>query len=79
MDGYTLVSLDGGYRFASTQWFKNPSIKLNVYNLLDEEYLNLNAGSGSLLTNRAQGVGGRPPAYYVGAPTSVSVMLSTDF
>ena len=79
MDGYTLVSFDGGYRFASTQWFKNPSVKLNVYNLLDEEYVNLNGGSGSLLTNRAQGVGGRPPAYYVGAPTSVSVMLSTDF
>ncbi|MDD2864100.1 MAG: TonB-dependent receptor [Methylococcales bacterium] len=79
MDGYTLVSFDAGYRFASTEWFKNPSVKLNVYNLLDEEYLNLNAGSGSLLTNRAQGVGGRSPAYYVGAPTSVSVMLSTDF
>ncbi len=79
MDGYTLVSFDAGYRFASTEWFKNPSVKLNVYNLLDEEYLNLNAGSGSLLTNRAQGAGGRSPAYYVGAPTSVSVMLSTDF
>jgi iron complex outermembrane receptor protein len=79
MGGYTLVSFDAGYRFASTEWFKNPSVKLNVYNLLDEEYLNLNTGSGSLFTNRAQGVGGRSPAYYVGAPTSVSVMLSTDF
>ncbi|MDD5215080.1 MAG: TonB-dependent receptor, partial [Methylococcales bacterium] len=79
MDGYTLVSFDAGYRFASTEWFKNPSVKLNVYNLLDEKYVNLNAGSGSLFTNRAQGAGSRSPAYYVGAPTSVSIMLSTDF
>lgn len=79
MDGYTLVSFDAGYRFLSTEWFKNPSVKLNVYNLLDEEYLNLNAGSGSLFTNRAIGAGGSSPYYFVGAPTSVSVMLSTDF
>jgi iron complex outermembrane receptor protein len=79
IDGYTLVSFDAGYRFPSTEWFKNPSVKLNVYNLLDEKYLNLSAGSGSLFTNRALGAGGISPSYYVGAPTSVSVMLSTDF
>jgi len=54
-------------------------VRLNVYNLLDQEYLNLNAGSGSGFTNRALGVGGSAPSYYIGAPRSFSVMLSTDF
>ncbi|MDD5755607.1 MAG: TonB-dependent receptor, partial [Methylococcales bacterium] len=79
MKGYTLVSFDAGYRFPSTEWFKNPSVKLNVYNLLNQNYLNLSSSSGSAFTNRAVGVGGSAPYYFVGAPTSVSVMLSTDF
>lgn len=79
IDGYTLVSFDAGYRLPSTGWFRDPTVRLNVYNLLDQDYLNLNAGSGSGFTNRALGEGGRAPAYYVGAPRSFSVMLSTDF
>ncbi|TAN70177.1 MAG: TonB-dependent receptor [Methylobacter sp.] len=77
--GYTLVSFDAGYRLPSTGWFRDPSIRLNVYNLLDQDYLNLNAGSGSSFTNRALGAGGSAPSYYIGAPRSFSVMLSTDF
>ncbi len=79
INGYTLVSFDAGYRLPSAGWFRDPSIRLNVYNLLDQDYLNLNAGSGSSFTNRALGAGGSAPSYYVGAPRSFSVMLSTDF
>ncbi len=79
INGYTLVSFDAGYRFPSTEWFKNPSIRMNVYNLLNQKYLNLSSSSGSAFTNRALGVGGNAPSYYIGAPTSISVMLSTDF
>lgn len=79
INGYTLVNFDAVYRLPSTGWFRDPMIKLNVYNLLDEDYLNLSAGSGSAFTVRAQGPGGRPPSYYIGAPRSFSVMLSTDF
>lgn len=77
--GYTLVNLDAGYQFPTMGWFKNPAVRLNIYNLLNQDYLNLNAGSGSGFTTRAQGDGGRSPSYYVGAPISFSVMLSTDF
>ena len=79
ISGYTLVSFDAVYRLPSAGWFRDPMIKFNVYNLLDEDYLNLNAGSGSGFTVRTQGVGGRSPSYYIGAPRSFSVMLSTDF
>lgn len=79
INGYTLVNFDAVYRLPSTGWFRDPMIKFNVYNLLDEDYLNLNAGSGSGFTVRAQGPGGRSPSYYIGAPRSFSVMLSTDF
>jgi len=79
IDGYTLVDFDAGYELPSKGWFKKPTIRLNVYNLFDEDYLNLNAGSGSGFTTRANGTGGRSPTYYVGAPRSFSVMVSTDF
>ena len=79
IDGYTLVSFDAGYRMPSTGWFKDPNIRLNVYNLLDSDYLSLSAGSGSTFTRRAQGSGGQSPSYYIGAPRSFSVMISTDF
>ncbi|MDI1230744.1 MAG: TonB-dependent receptor [Methylobacter sp.] len=79
INGYTLVSFDAGYRLPSTGWFKDPSVRLNVYNLLNQDYLNLDAGSGSGFTPRALGTDGRAPNYYVGAPRSFSVMLSTDF
>ncbi|WP_104428228.1 TonB-dependent receptor [Methylobacter tundripaludum] len=79
INGYTLVSFDASYRLPSTGWFRDPTVRLNVYNLLDQNYLNLNAGSGSGFTNRALGVGGSAPSYYIGAPRSFSVALSTDF
>ena len=77
--GYTLVSLDAGYRLPSKGLFREPMVRVNVYNLLDDHYLNLNAGSGSTFTARALGPGGAAPVYYLGAPRSISVTLSTDF
>lgn len=79
VQGYTLVSFDGAYRLPSTGWFVNPRVGFNVYNLLDQDYLALNAGSGGGFTKRASGPGGAAPSYFVGAPRSFSVMLSTDF
>lgn len=79
LSGYTLVSFDSSYRLPSTGWFRDPMVKFNVYNLLDEDYLSLNALSGNSFTTRALGAGGRAPSYYVGAPRSFSVTLSTDF
>ena len=79
IDGYTLVNFDASYQLPNMGWVKRPIVKFNVYNLFDEDYLNLNAGSGSGYTTRANGLGGRSPSYYVGAPRSFSVMVSTDF
>lgn len=75
MSGYTLVSFDSSYRLPSTGWFRDPMVKFNVYNLLDEDYLNLTAVSGSSFT----AVASQNPSYYTGAPRSFSVTLSTDF
>ncbi len=79
LDGYTVLNLATGYRFESSSFFKNPMLRLNVANLLNEDYLRINSGSGSLFTTRALGAGGRAPAYYVGAPRFASVTLSSDF
>ncbi len=77
--GFTLVNFDAGYRLPSTALFRNPWLRFNVYNLLDTDYLYLNAGSGSSFTNRALGDGGSAPSYYIGAPRTFSVMLASDF
>lgn len=79
VDANTLVNTTVGYRFANTAFLKEPSIQLNVSNLFDRSYVRINSGSGSLFTTRAQGVGGRAPAYYVGAPRFISITLRSDF
>jgi iron complex outermembrane receptor protein len=79
VDGNTVVNLTFGHRFASTGFLKKPSIQLNVSNLLNEDYLRINSGSGSQFTTRATGVGGSTPFYYVGAPRFVSVTFRSDF
>ncbi len=78
ISGFTLFSLDTGYRLPSVAFFRDPTLHFNVYNLLNTRYLYLNAGSGAGLTTRALGAGGVAPAYYVGAPRAVSLMLSAD-
>ncbi|MBV8658323.1 MAG: TonB-dependent receptor [Burkholderiales bacterium] len=79
---YTIVGIGAGYHFASNSFFKNPLVRFNVDNLLNTNYLNLNGPSGSLYTNNAytvNGIAGKVPAFYVGAPRSYTVTLSSDF
>lgn len=83
MNKYTLFDLNAGYRFESGSLLKKPTIRFNVANLFGASYLNLNSGSGSLFTNRAQAAAGLPapsaPSYYVGAPRFLSMVFSGEF
>lgn len=76
ISGFTLFSLDTSYHLPSVAMFRDPTLRFNVYNLLNTNYLYLNALS--TFTTRALGAGGVAPAYYVGAPRSISLMLSAD-
>lgn len=75
LNEYTVVDFNAGYRFESGNFFKNPTLRLNISNLFDEKYLLANAGSGSSVTTNLAG----NPTYYVGAPRFSSVTFSTDF
>lgn len=81
--GYTVFNAGAGATFPSTTWLKKPTIRLNVANLFDKQYLSLNANSsGSLLTNNAYdlpGSKGSPPSFYIGAPRTFTVTLTADF
>lgn len=80
--GYTVFNAGAGYTFPSSAWLKKPTLRFNVYNLLDKQYLNLNSGSGSLFTTNASAVGPAPanaPSFYVSAPRAFSVTLTADF
>jgi iron complex outermembrane receptor protein len=78
VSGYTTVDLDFGYRFVGTATFKKPTIRLNVSNLFDKQYLNMNGGSGSAITINATGTGALSPQYYMSAPRFVSCSVSVD-
>lgn len=82
LDAYTTVDFNAGYRFASSGFFKNPTVRLNISNLFDKKYLIANSGSGSSITttvDTTKGSGSGVPQYYVGAPRFASVSLSSDF
>ncbi|WP_343741353.1 TonB-dependent receptor [Herbaspirillum huttiense] len=82
LGGYTLFNAGAGMTFASTTWLKKPTVRLNVYNLFDKQYLNLNGGSGSQFTTNAVAVNGIPgtdPSLYIGAPRTFTVTLTADF
>ncbi len=82
LDAYTTADLNAGYRFASSGFFKNPTLRLNISNLFDKKYLIANSGSGSSITttvDTTKGSGSGIPQYYVGAPRFASVSLSSDF
>ncbi|MFM7002033.1 MAG: TonB-dependent receptor domain-containing protein [Limnohabitans sp.] len=81
LDAYTTVDFNAGYRFASTGFFKNPTLRLHITNLFDKSYLIANAGSGSNVTTTVDSTkaGGGAPSYYVGAPRFTSLTLTTDF
>jgi len=81
--GYTLFGLNAGYKFDSTLFFKNPTIRMNVYNLFSRQFLSLSGPSGSNFGVRANPIAGLPTygaqSYYVGAPRLISVTLASDF
>lgn len=79
MGDYGVVNVTAGYRFASTAFFKKPSIQLNAMNLFDANSLRISSPSGSSFTTRAQGAGGSAPSYYVSAPLFLSLTLRSDF
>ncbi len=81
--GYTLFGLNAGYKFDSTMFFKNPTIRMNVYNLFSRQYLSLSGPSGSNFGIRANPVAGLPnygaQTFYVGAPRLIAVTFASDF
>jgi iron complex outermembrane receptor protein len=84
LDAYFTLDLNAGYRFESTSFLKNPTVRLNWSNILNTGYLLANSGSGSSISatsNPANSAikGYGVPSYYVGAPSFVSVSFSTEF
>jgi iron complex outermembrane receptor protein len=82
VDSRTIVNTTLGYRFADSGFFKKPSIQFNVTNLFNQDYVQINSGSGSSFTTRAitNAIGaGAAPAYYVGAPQFASITFRSDF
>ena len=80
--GYTVFNLGAGVTFDSATWIKKPTVRLNVSNLFNKQYLNLSSGSGSQFTTNAQAIGAIPgtaPSFYVNAPRTFSVSLTADF
>jgi len=77
--GFTLVNVDASYRLPATAFFRKPTLRLNIYNLFNTDALYLNASSGSTFTTRAEGVGGKAPSYYIGAPRTFAVTIASDF
>lgn len=68
---YTTVDLDAGYRFNGNTFLKNPTLRMNVSNLLDKRFRNpqsLQTGNGNGTVN-----------YYLGAPRLISATLTADF
>jgi iron complex outermembrane receptor protein len=82
IDSRTIVNATVGYRFADAGFFKKPSVQFNVTNLFNQEYVQINSGSGSSFTTRAitNSIGqGSAPAYYVGVPQFASVTFRSEF
>jgi iron complex outermembrane receptor protein len=80
IDPFTLVNFSAGYKFASNSFFKSPTLRFNVQNIFNTNYLIMspNASGADIKTN-AQGPGASSPTYYVGAPRFFSITASTEF
>ena len=82
--GFHLADLNLGYRLPNTEWTKNVTLRLNVSNLFDKEYLVLSTGSGSSFVTNTSPIAGVTTGtgtvfYYVGAPRFTSISLNVDF
>jgi iron complex outermembrane receptor protein len=76
---YTLWDLNMAYRLPSGWGIKDPTLRVNVSNLLNKKYLLANSGSGSSFTTNATGTGASQPSLYLGSPRFVSASLQIDF
>jgi iron complex outermembrane receptor protein len=83
LGGYTVFNAGAGYTFPSSTWLKKPTVRFNLSNIFDKQYLNLSSGSGSQFTTNAVAIGPNAPAsapsFYVSAPRTFSVTLVADF
>lgn len=77
--GYTVMGLDAGYLLGNLGFVKGVTLRANISNLFDRQYLASNAGSGSLFTTNATGTGAQSPSYYAGAPRFSSLSVSATF
>jgi iron complex outermembrane receptor protein len=81
IDGYTIFDFDAGYKFQSFSFMKTPTVRLNISNLFNANYLNANSGSGSNITATTDTSykGSGTPSYYVGAPRFASMTFVSEF
>ena len=81
-DGYTVFDLNAGYRLANIGFGKAVTIRFNVVNLFDKEYIRA-SGSGvnaKAITSGTTTVKGADTVfYYLSAPRFTSLSLSVDF
>ncbi|MDE2081436.1 MAG: TonB-dependent receptor [Burkholderiales bacterium] len=78
--GYTTVDLNAAYQLPNVAFLKNPTLRLNVSNLTNKQYLLANSGSGSSISIAAAGYPGAfAPSIYLGAPRFSSVSFQSDF
>ena len=82
--GFSATDLTMGYRLPNSEWIKNVTLRLNVSNVFEKQYLVLSTGSGSGFVNNTVAVPGITNTtgnvfYYVGAPRFSSVSVSMDF
>ena len=83
---YTLVNLGAGYRLPSSAFVKEPTIRVNLFNVTNRKYLSLNSGSGNSFRLNATPIvtaGGTKaaeiPNFYVGSPITFAVSLGASF
>jgi len=85
--GYTSFDFNAAVQLPSDSLFKNPTLRLNVSNFTNKQFLLANSGSGSNINTNAyafvnNGVtvpAGFAPAVYGGAPRFTSITLQSDF
>ncbi|MFZ6722103.1 TonB-dependent receptor [Undibacterium sp. Ji49W] len=75
---YHVLDFDAGYQFPNWGMMKKPTVRLNVSNILNEQYRN--PSSATILNTKAvNGVNASTAFYYLGAPRFTSITLSADF
>jgi hypothetical protein len=85
--GYTSFDLNAALQLPSDSLFKNPTLRLNVSNFTNKQFLLANSGSGSSITTNALAFtnngltvpSGGTPSVYGGAPRFTSITLQSDF